>query len=460
MIRVGVLGCGTVGGSLIDLLQRDRNHIAARTGLKFDVTKVAVRDLAAQRSVELPDGVLTTDVAAVVNASDVDVVVETIGGTNPAADAVMTALRAGKPVVTANKELLAAAGKELFEAAAAGGVDLAFEASVAAGIPLISALRQTLVGERVTRLMGIVNGTTNFILTKMTEEDAGYDDVLAEAQRLGYAEADPTADVEGADAAAKAAILAMMAFGADVTANDVYTEGIAKLRPSDIAAARRMGHVIKLLAVVEQVETAPADTGSAAEFAVEARVHPTMVPADHPLAAVRDSFNAVFLQGEAVGDLMLYGRGAGGYATASAVLGDLIMVATNLTNKVRDRLPNLVEFPVKPIGETVSAYHVSMSVLDAPGVLAVVAGVFGEHDVSIGSMEQTAVTQVESAPEHDSPDAQRGADAAAMPAAVPSAHLEFITHRAREADVQATLRALSGLAQVHSVGTPIRVIGD
>ena len=442
-IRVGVLGCGSVGGSLIDLLQRDAAHIAARTGLNFEITRVGVRDTKTKRSVDLPDGVFTSDTAALAVAEDVDVLVEVMGGVDPAGDLMRSALRAGKPVVTANKELLAASGKELFETARDAGVDLAFEAAVAAGIPLISALRQTLSGERITRLMGIVNGTTNFILTKMTEEDADYADVLAEAQRLGYAEADPAADVEGFDAGAKAAILAMVAFGANVTADDVYVEGINKLSLADIAAARGMGHVIKLLAVVERVES---DSDS---FGVEVRVHPTMVPLDHPLASVRDSFNAVFIEGEAVGELMLYGHGAGGYATASAVLGDLIRVATNLTNKVSDRLPELVNVPVKPIGESSSAYHVPMSVLDAPGVLAVVAGVFGEHNVSIRSMQQTAasVEMLESS-----------AEQAAQPLGL--AHLEFITHRAREDDVQDTLRSLADLVQVHSVGTPIRVIGD
>ncbi len=443
VIRVGVLGCGNVGSCLIDLLQRDSEHITARSGLKFEITRVGVRDLKAKRSVDLPDGVLTSDTAELAIAEDVDVLVEVMGGIDPAGDLVLSALQASKPVVTANKELLATSGKELFETARDTGVDLVFEAAVAAGIPLISALRQALNGERVTRLMGILNGTTNFILTKMTEEGADYADVLAEAQRLGYAEANPAADVEGSDAGAKAAILAMVAFGANVASADVYVEGINKLSLDDITAARRMGHVIKLLAVVERVES------DSTSFGVEVRVHPTMVPLDHPLAAVRDSFNAVFIEGEAVGELMLYGRGAGGYATASAVLGDLIRVATNLTNKVSDRLPELSEVPVKPIGESFSAYHVPMSVLDAPGVLAVVAGVFGEHNVSIRSMQQTAAS-VEM-PESSTEQAAQ---------LVGLAHLEFITHRAREDDVQSTLRSLADVVQVRSVGTPIRVIGD
>ncbi|HCB33611.1 MAG TPA: homoserine dehydrogenase [Acidimicrobiaceae bacterium] len=471
-MRVGVLGCGTVGGAFVALLERDAGHIAARTGIDFEVTRVAVRNLSAPRTVRPADGVLTRDTEALVVADDVDVVVEVIGGIEPARRLVVAALRAGKPVVTANKELVANVGEELFDAARAAGVDLLFEAAVAAGIPLVGVLARTLAGERVNRVMGIVNGTTNFILTKMTDDGAAYADALAEAQRLGYAEADPTADVEGFDAGAKAAILAMTAFGAKVVAGDVYQEGIAGVRPADIEAARRMGHVIKLLAVAERVRTPPADDAAADDAAadgadigeVTVRVHPTMVPADHPLAAVRDSFNAVFLQGEAVGDLMLYGRGAGGFPTASAVLGDVIAAAVNLRKGVSFDLGPLTPVRLRPIDETSSAFHVSIAVTDEPGVLAAVAGVFGAHDVSIRSMEQTA------APEGRDDDPAGGtgeaagsghaAPAAAGAGAGATAHLEFITHRAREADVQATLRDLRELAQVRSVGTPIRVIGE
>ena len=428
-MRVGILGCGNVGGSLAALLQQDAEHLAARTSLRFEVARVAVRNLSAERIVELGDGVLTRDSEELVTADDVDVVVEAMGGIEPARHLVAAALGAGKPVVTANKELIANVGDELFAAADRSGVDLAFEAAVAGGIPLIGVLRNSLVGERITRVMGIVNGTTNFILTKMTEDGADYADVLREAQQLGYAEADPTADVEGFDAGAKAAILAMTAFGAKVVAGDVYAEGISGISRGDIDAAERMGHVIKLLAVAERQN---------GEIAV--RVHPAMVPAEHPLASVRDAFNAVFLQGDAVGDLMLYGRGAGGFPTASAMLGDVIAVSQNLRRGVSDGFGPLAPARIRPIDETHTAYHLQFEVTDAPGVLAAVAGVFGGHGVSIRSVEQTA----------------GGADGQSDG----TAHLEFITHRAREADVTSTLRDLRSLDVVRSVGASIRVIGE
>ena len=428
-MRVGILGCGNVGGSLAALLQRDADHLAARTSLRFEVTRVAVRNLSAERIVELPAGVLTRDSEELVTAGDVDVVVEAMGGIEPARHLVAAALDAGKPVVTANKELIANVGEELFAAADRSGVDLAFEAAVAGGIPLIGVLRKSLIGERITRVMGIVNGTTNFILTKMTEDGADYADVLREAQHLGYAEADPTADVEGFDAGAKAAILAMTAFGAKVVAGDVYAEGISGISRSDIDAAARMGYVIKLLAVAERQD---------GEIAV--RVHPAMVPAEHPLASVRDAFNAVFLQGDAVDDLMLYGRGAGGFPTASAMLGDVIAVSQNLRRGVSDGFGPLAPARIRPIDETHTAYHLQLDVTDAPGVLAAVASVFGEHGVSIRSVEQTT----------------SGADGRS----VSTAHLEFITHRAREAHVAATLRDLRSLDVVQGIGASIRVIGE
>jgi homoserine dehydrogenase len=423
VIRIGVLGCGTVGAAFIGLVQDGAEEIAARTGVRLSIARVAVRNLSAERAVALPDGVLTRDTHAVVTDPDVDVVVETIGGIEPARQLVLDALKAGRPVVTANKELVANCGAELFEAAEAAGVDLQFEAAVAGGIPLIRVLRESLVGEQIRRIMGIVNGTTNYILTKMTEEGAAYGDVLAEAQRLGYAEADPTADVEGFDAGAKAAIMATIAFGQRVVAGDVYREGIAHITPGDIEAARRLGHVIKLLAIAERVD---------GEVAV--RVHPAMVPSTHPLASVRDSFNAVFVQGDAVDDLMLYGRGAGGLPTASAVLGDVIVAATDLRRGTPRRLGVQGEARVRPIDETSSAFYLHLDVVDRPGVLAEVAGVFGNHDVSIRSMEQDG----------------RGDEAELM----------FITHAAREADVQATVRDLRSLAPVRRVGALIRVIAS
>ncbi|MFM8972698.1 MAG: homoserine dehydrogenase, partial [Actinomycetota bacterium] len=312
-VRVGILGCGNVGAALVRALADDGDLVAGRTGVRLEVARVAVRDVSRSRAVELAPGVLTTDAAAVVADPAVDVVVEVVGGIDPARELVLTALAAGKPVITANKELLARHGAELFAAAAEAGVDLLFEAAVAGGIPLMRPLRESLVGERIRRVMGIVNGTTNYVLTRMTEAGSDFAAAVAEAQALGYAEQDPTADVEGFDAAAKAAIIASIAFGARVTADDVHREGITAITADDIAAAGDLGYVFKLLAVAE-----------ARDGAVGVRVHPAMVPVAHPLASVRGSFNAVFIEGSNVGQLMFYGRGAGGGPTASAVLGDLI----------------------------------------------------------------------------------------------------------------------------------------
>ena len=320
-IRVGLLGCGHVGAALVSLIAERRDEVARRTGLYLDVTRIAVRNTAIDRGVGVDASAFTTDAAAVVADADVDVVVEVMGGIEPARELVSAALSAGKPVVTANKELLANHGAELYEAAEAAGVDLLFEAAVAGAIPIMRPLRESLAGEPITRVMGIVNGTTNFILSRMADDGVSYADALAEAQGLGYAERDPTADVEGFDAGAKAAIIATVAFGARVVAGDVYHEGISGITVADIEFAADLQHCIKLLAVVEQ--TRASDGG----LQIGVRVHPTLVPLDHPLASVRGSFNAVFVEGGASGDLMFYGRGAGGRPTASAVLGGLIDAA-------------------------------------------------------------------------------------------------------------------------------------
>jgi homoserine dehydrogenase len=421
-VRVGVLGHGNVGGALVRMLAADGPTIATRTGVVLEVTRVAVRDLTRDRGSDLPDACLTDDAMAVVTDPAIDVVVEVIGGVEPARGLVLTALKNGKPVVTANKELLADAGAELSEAAAASGVDLLYEASVAGAIPLIRLLRESLAGERITRVMGIVNGTTNYILTRMTEDGATYGEALAEAQGLGYAESDPTADVEGFDAAAKAAIVASIAFGTRVVASDVHREGMSQVSADDIAVAGRLGYVVKLLAVAERVDD---------EVAV--RVHPAMVPASHPLATVRDSFNAVFIEGEAVGELMLYGRGAGGTPTASAVLGDLVDAAHNLRAGGIGRTAALERAGVRSIDDLSSEYYLNVDVVDRPGVLARVAAVFGEHGVSIRSMEQEGLGE--------------------------EARLVFITHTARERDVRGTIRDLRGLDVVKRVGTLLRVVG-
>jgi homoserine dehydrogenase len=425
-VRVGILGCGHVGSALVELLGARRSEVAARTGLDLEITRVAVRSVARERSVELPEGVLTHDAFDVVSDPGVDVVVEVIGGIEPARELITTALGHGKPVVTANKELLANVGVDLFAAAERSGVDLLFEAAVGGGIPIIRPLRESLVGERVRRVIGIVNGTTNYILTRMTEDGVTYQEALAEAQSLGYAERDPTADVEGYDAGAKAAIIATIAFGARVVAGDVYHEGISGITPADIAFARRLGYVVKLLAVAEQ--DSEQDGGD-----IGVRVHPAMVPAEHPLASVRGSHNAIFVEGDAVGELMFYGKGAGGEPTASAVLGDLIDAAGNLRKGYSASLGSLAKAVIRPIDEIETAYYLNLEVVDQPGVLAAVAGVLGVHGISIKAMEQEGLGD--------------------------EARLIFITHVAREAAMQSTLRDLRELDVVDRVGTLLRVIG-
>ena len=426
VVGIGLLGCGTVGGALVGLLNTEADVIAARTGMRLEVRRVAVRDLdAARRRVpSLDPDVFTTDAVAVVADPTVQVVVEVMGGVDEARSLVLAALDAHKPVVTANKALLASHGPELHAAAAAANVDLLFEAAVAGGIPLVRPLRESLLGEPIRRIMGIVNGTTNYILTRMTEEGASYDEALADAQRLGYAEADPSADVGGADAAAKAAILATLAFGVEVHLDEVHTEGIEGISASDIAFASDNGQVIKLLAIAEAV----------GEGRVAVRVHPALVPRDHPLASVRLSFNAVFVEGDAVGQLMFYGPGAGGGPTASAVLGDLIDAAANRRQGSSARLGVLVPADLVPVDELRSGFYVEVQVADEPGVLATVAGVFGANGVSISSMVQEG---------HDH-----------------EASLAFVTHTALEADVQATISALDDLGSVRRVGSVIRLVGD
>lgn len=433
-VNIGVLGCGNVGAALISLVAERADDIEARTGLRLEVTRVAVRSLSKERDVSLPAKVFTTDAHDVVSDDDVDLVVEVIGGIEPARELILDSLAAGKAVVTANKELLANHCVELFAASDDAGVDLLFEAAVAGGIPLIRPLRESLVGEDVSRVMGIVNGTTNYILTKMTEEGWSYSEALAEAQSLGYAERDPTADVEGFDAGAKAAIIATIAFGQKVVAGDVSHEGISGITSTDIDFARRLGYQIKLLALCDRM-----DDGS-----VAVRVHPTMVPDQHPLASVRDSFNAVFVEGDAVGELMFFGRGAGGLPTASAVLGDVVDAAANLAKATHASLGSFAKAKIRSIDDLHYRYYINLEVADRPGVLATVAGLFGSHGVSIRSMEQQSLD-----------DLPVGGQASGG-----QARLIFITHEAKESDVRATLAELRGLDAVTAVGSVLRVIGS
>jgi homoserine dehydrogenase len=416
-----MLGCGTVGSAVVRLLHEHRDDIEARAGCRLEVARIAVRDPGKARDLPVEPSVFTSDPARILDDPGIDIVCELIGGTEPAGALVLGALERDKPVVTANKELLATRGRKLFDAADAKGLDLYFEAAVGGGIPLIRPLKESLTGERLRRVLGIVNGTTNFILTKMSEEGRSFEDVLEEAQRLGYAEADPTADVEGHDAAAKCAILASIAFNARVVAADVFREGITGVTTEDIEFARRLGYVIKLLAVAEL-------DGDR----VAARVHPAMIPAAHPLAAVRDAFNAVFVEGPHVGELMFYGRGAGGDATATAVAGDLVTVARNLLSGARGvGCTCFLDRTIRPMAEHEGQYYILLRVEDRPGVLAEIASVLADSRVSIKSVWQEGA----------------GDDA----------QLVFVTHRAREDAFQRAVAGLHGLPAVEEVRSVLRV---
>jgi homoserine dehydrogenase len=421
-LRVGLLGCGNVGAAVVRLLDEHREDIARRAGCRLEVAKVAVRDPSRARDVPLDPSAIVGDAMAVIEDPDVDIVCELIGGTEPAGALVLAAFERDKPVVTANKELLAARGRELFDASDAKGLDLYFEAAVGGGIPLIRPMKESLTGERLRRVIGIVNGTTNFILTKMTEEGRAFDDVLAEAQRLGFAESDPTADVDGHDAAAKCAILASIAFNARVVADDVYREGIARVTTEDIESARRLGYVVKLLAIAEMGE----------DERIAVRVHPAMIPAMHPLASVRDAFNAVFLEGPKIGELMFYGRGAGGDPTATAVVGDLVSVARNLLAGARGvGCTCFLERTIRPMAEMTGQYYILLRVDDRPGVLAEIASVFGRNGVSIKSVWQEGT----------------GRDA----------RLIFVTHRALEGSFQRAVSDLRAVPAVEEVRSVLRV---
>ena len=423
-VRIGVLGYGVVGSAFVKLVEQQSDQIMARSGVRLVVTKVCVRDPKKKR--QLPRGVeLVTDPSAVVRSADVDLVVEAMGGIEPAAATIAEALGKHKPVVTANKALLAHQGAELFAAADSASTDLLFEAAVCGGIPLIRPLRESLRGEPILRVMGIVNGTTNFILTKMSEVGADYADALGEAKKLGFAEADPTADVEGHDAAAKIAIIASIAFGTVVRAEDVFAEGISKLTAADITIARKFGFAVKLLGVAELDETSAK---------ISVRVHPALVPLNNPLASVRESFNAVLVDGKSSGSLMFYGRGAGGEPTASAVLGDVIDAAINLRKGTHAPLGVFAKAALKPMSELNCEYMIGLEVADKPGVLHSVTGVFARNSVSIRAAEQDGI----------------GADA----------RLVFLTHEANEAAVQNCLREFKSLNVVKHVGALLRVVAN
>lgn len=377
-VTLALLGGGTVGAQVARLIQENASDLAARIGAPLVLTAVAVRDASKPRD-GIPSELITDDADAVA-ASGADIVVEVMGGIEPARALLLHAMSCGSSVVTANKALLAADGASLYQAAADNGVDLYFEASVAGAIPLLRPLRESLAGDRVRKVLGIVNGTTNFILSSMDEHGTSYADALAQAQALGYAEADPTADVGGLDAAAKAAILAELAFHTRVTFDDVSCEGIISVTADDVQAARDMGFVIKLLAVAEL---------SGDGQGVIVRVHPAMVPRDHPLASVRDAYNAVFVEAEAAGQMMFYGRGAGGAPTASAILGDVVAAARNRRSGGQGPGESIYSGrEVRSIDQALTRYYVNLDVADRPGVLAAIAQAFADNGVSIQVVRQ------------------------------------------------------------------------
>ncbi|CAB4664193.1 MAG: homoserine dehydrogenase [Actinobacteria bacterium] len=423
-LKIGMLGCGNVGSQVARLLKDDQRELSTRSGAQLVLKKIAVRDTSAKRE-NVDASLLTTDAHSVVTDPEIDIVIEVMGGIEPARALILEAFANGKSVVTANKALLATHGADLYAAADKAGVDLYYEAAVAGAIPILRPLRESLVGDHVKRIMGIVNGTTNFILTKMDEEGRAFADVLAEAQSLGYAEADPTADLEGFDAAAKAAILAGLAFHTRVTAADVHREGISAITATDVAVAKSMNHVIKLLAIAELT----------ADDKISVRVHPTLIPRTHPLAAVRDAFNAVFVEAESAGELMFYGRGAGGAPTASAILGDVVAVARHRTGgALGPRESDYADREIVPIGQTKTKYLIRLNVADKSGVLAAIAQGFATENVSIQTVRQTG----------------RGADA----------ELIVVTHNATEQALAATVKRLSVMDMVRSVESVIRVEGS
>jgi homoserine dehydrogenase len=423
-LRIALLGCGVVGSQVARLLSEQAADLAARAGGALEIAGIAVRRPELARISGVDSSLLTDAAAALVTRSDVDIVVELIGGIEPARSLLLAALDAGKSVVTANKALLASDGAALHKAASANAADLYYEASVAGAIPLLRALRESLAGDTVRRVLGIVNGTTNFILDRMDSAGTDFGTALEEAQRLGYAEADPTADVQGLDAAAKAAILAGLAFHTQITSADVFTEGIEGVSAQDVASARELGFVIKLLAICER-----SDGG------VSVRVHPAMLPRVHPLAAVHEAYNAVFVEAEAAGRLMFYGAGAGGEPTASAVLGDIVAVARNQRAGLRGPEPaTYAELRVVPMADAMTRYYVSLDVADRPGVLAPVAESFARRGVSIKAVHQEG----------------RGEDAS----------LIIITHTARESALAETVADLGAMEAVRGVDSVLRVEGE
>ena len=451
-LKVALLGAGNVGAQVARILLEDADVLAARTGARLELVGIAVRTIDAPREVDLPRELFTTDASALVRGADV--VIELMGGLEPARTLILEAIEHGATVVTGNKALLAVDGPSLYEKADAAGVQLSYEAAVAGAIPILRPIRDSLAGDKVTRVMGIVNGTTNFILDQMDTTGAQFADALAEATRLGYAEADPTADIEGHDAAAKGAILASLSFHTRFALEDVHCQGITSVTASDIAAAKDAGFVIKLLAIAEKLPLPAADNGAAGEarqgdagesgYGVSVRVHPTLIPRSHPLAAVHGAFNAVFVEAESAGELMFYGRGAGGTPTASAVMGDVVSAARRMVLGGPGRTETTAGvLPVLGIDAVTTQYYIGLDAADQPGVLAKISALFAENGVSIETMRQTVHRE-------------RGADDDGAPGL---AELRIVTHRASEAALAATVQAISGLDIINSITSVLRVEG-
>jgi len=425
-IKIGLLGLGTVGTGVAKVLINNQESIAKKVGKPVELVKVLVSDTKKHRSITFPRGIITDNPEELLSNPEIDILVEVIGGINPAKDYIIKALENNKQVITANKDLIATHGKELFTVAQSKNSDLLFEASVAGGIPIIRPLKECLAGNKLEQVMGIINGTSNYMLTKMTQEGSGFNEVLKEAQALGYAEVDPTADIEGYDAARKIAILASIAFGTRIAFSDVYVEGITKITPEDIKYAKDLGYVIKLLGIANCVNDQ-----------VEVRVHPTFISKDHPLATINDVFNAIFIKGDAIGEAMFFGRGAGEMPTASAVVGDIVTAARNIVHGVTGRISCTCfdEKPVIKIGEVQSEYYLRLKVADKPGVLASIAGVLANHDVSIGSVVQKNA-------------GKNG-----------NAEIVLITHKVDENSIQDALQIIGGLSIVDAISNLIRVEG-
>jgi homoserine dehydrogenase len=422
-LKVGMLGCGVVGSQIARLLVENKSDLTSRAGANLELVKVAVKNINTKRE-GISSSLLTDDAKSIVNDPEIDLIIEVIGGISPAKELILTAIKNGKSVVTANKALLAQAGAELYTAADNANVDLYYEAAVAGAIPILRPLRESLVGDQVHRIMGIVNGTTNYILTKMDESGTAFDDALKQAQALGFAEADPTADVEAIDAASKAAILAGLAFHSRVSDADVYREGITKITASDVKVAKAMDMVIKLLAIAELTP----------EGEISVRVHPALISRTHPLASVRESFNAVFVEAKSAGQLMFYGKGAGGEPTASAVLGDLVAVARHkVSGGIGPKESDYADLKIAKIGQTKTRYLIRLNVADKPGVLESVAHVFAAHGVSIQTVRQTGAGD--------------------------KAELIVMTHSSTESALSETVKDLSKLPAVTDVASVLRVEG-